>query len=81
MTITGSGSAKPAGVSIPGNWDYSHGGITYNIYSGYKKDYPFPGPDVYVEGTAGDGANTESAASAMESMIALIVALCVVLMY
>ena len=29
LTITGSGSARPAGVAIPGAWDYSHAGITY----------------------------------------------------
>jgi hypothetical protein len=50
LTVTGSGSANPAGVAIPGAWGYSDPAIVYNIYNDYTTPYPFPGPAVYVPG-------------------------------
>ncbi|KAI5857459.1 lytic polysaccharide monooxygenase [Durotheca rogersii] len=57
LTITGSGSAKPAGVSLPGAYKASDAGILVNIHSSLSA-YVAPGPAVY------SGGSTKSAGSA-----------------
>ena len=47
--ITGSGNAKPAGVTFPGAYKRTDPGILVNIYNGIKS-YIIPGPAPYVEG-------------------------------
>ncbi|KAL7625881.1 hypothetical protein AAE478_005105 [Parahypoxylon ruwenzoriense] len=57
LTITGSGSAEPAGVSLPGAYKASDPGILVNIHSSLST-YAAPGPAVYSGGStkqAGSG--------------------------
>ncbi|KAF3056473.1 putative endo-beta-1,4-glucanase D [Daldinia childiae] len=56
LTITGGGSAKPAGVSLPGAYKASDPGILVNIH-GKLDSYVAPGPAVYA------GGSTKSAGS------------------
>ena len=59
LTVTGTGTAQPPGVAIPGNWNYEHPAITYNLYS--NRNYTvFPGPDVYVAGSIKESDNTDT---------------------
>lgn len=57
ITVTGSGSADPATVSIPGAYDASDAGILINIYQSLTT-YAAPGPTVYA------GGSTRSAGAA-----------------
>ncbi|KAI1391703.1 lytic polysaccharide monooxygenase [Hypoxylon trugodes] len=50
LTITGSGSAKPAGVSLPGAYKASDPGILVNIHAALST-YVAPGPSVYASGS------------------------------
>ncbi|KAI8963131.1 lytic polysaccharide monooxygenase [Daldinia sp. FL1419] len=56
LTVTGGGSAKPAGVSLPGAYSSSDAGILVNIH-GKLDSYVAPGPAVYA------GGSTKSAGS------------------
>lgn len=56
LTVTGGGSAKPAGVSLPGAYKASDPGILVNIH-GKLDSYVAPGPAVYA------GGSTKSAGS------------------
>lgn len=57
LTVTGGGSAKPAGVSLPGAYKASDPGILVNIHAAMS-NYVAPGPAVY------SGGSTKSAGSA-----------------
>ncbi|KAI1469641.1 lytic polysaccharide monooxygenase [Daldinia caldariorum] len=50
LTVTGSGSAKPAGVSLPGAYKDSDPGILVDIH-GKLGSYVAPGPTVYAGGS------------------------------
>ncbi|TGZ78401.1 hypothetical protein EX30DRAFT_343302 [Ascodesmis nigricans] len=53
LVITGSGSAKPAGVKFPGAYKPTDPGIFVNIYAGEdvkNGKYVIPGPEVYTAG-------------------------------
>lgn len=56
LTVTGGGSAKPAGVSLPGAYEASDPGILVNIHAKLNS-YTAPGPAVYA------GGSTKSAGS------------------
>ncbi|XXH00939.1 hypothetical protein Hte_007290 [Hypoxylon texense] len=56
LTVTGSGSTKPAGVSLPGAYKASDPGILVNIHAAMS-GYVAPGPAVY------SGGSTKSAGS------------------
>ncbi|KAI1193424.1 carbohydrate-binding module family 1 protein [Nemania serpens] len=57
LTVTGSGSAKPAGVKLPGAYAASDPGILVNIHAAMST-YIAPGPTVY------SGGSTKSAGGA-----------------
>lgn len=57
LTVTGSGTAVPDTVSIPGAYDASDAGILINIYQSMST-YEAPGPTVYA------GGSTKSAGAA-----------------
>ncbi|KAI1400927.1 lytic polysaccharide monooxygenase [Hypoxylon fuscum] len=57
ITVTGGGSAKPAGVSLPGAYKASDAGILVNIHAAMS-NYVAPGPAVY------SGGSTKSAGAA-----------------
>ncbi|KAI3318760.1 carbohydrate-binding module family 1 protein [Xylariaceae sp. AK1471] len=57
LTVTGSGSAKPAGVSLPGAYAASDPGILVNIHAPMTT-YIAPGPTMY------SGGSTKSAGGA-----------------
>ncbi|KAI1103491.1 glycoside hydrolase [Jackrogersella minutella] len=50
LTVTGGGTAKPAGVSLPGAYKASDPGILINIHAAVS-DYVAPGPAVYSGGS------------------------------
>ncbi|KAK6954838.1 hypothetical protein Daesc_004807 [Daldinia eschscholtzii] len=50
LTVTGGGSAKPAGVSLPGAYKDADPGILVNIH-GKLDSYVAPGPAVYAGGS------------------------------
>ncbi|KAF2645727.1 hypothetical protein P280DRAFT_532065 [Massarina eburnea CBS 473.64] len=50
LTVTGDGSATPAGVSFPGAYDAADAGIQINIYQ-QLSTYVAPGPTVVAGGT------------------------------
>ncbi|KAI0143417.1 carbohydrate-binding module family 1 protein [Xylariaceae sp. FL1272] len=60
LTVTGSGSASPSGVSLPGAYSASDPGILINIYQSLST-YEAPGPTVY------SGGSTKSAGSPCEA--------------
>jgi len=47
VTVSGSGTANPAGVAIPGAYSRTDPGIYFNIYSSFSS-YVIPGPAVYT---------------------------------
>lgn len=51
LTISGSGSANPAGVAFPGYYTPTGPGMLFDVYSPYSS-YTIPGPALYVPGTA-----------------------------
>ncbi|KAI0158029.1 glycosyl hydrolase family 61-domain-containing protein [Hypoxylon sp. FL1284] len=67
LTVSGSGSAKPEGVSLPGAYDVSDPGILVDIHSAMS-DYVAPGPSVYSGGsTKTAGSECEGCASTCEA--------------
>ncbi|KAJ2849534.1 hypothetical protein IWW36_002572, partial [Coemansia brasiliensis] len=50
--VTGTGTAQPTGVAIPGAYKKDDPGIHYNLWDGLKT-YTIPGPPVYVPGSGG----------------------------
>ncbi|KAJ2806519.1 hypothetical protein H4R20_001656 [Coemansia guatemalensis] len=59
LTITGTGSAVPSGVAIPGLYKPDDPGIHFNLWDGHKS-YQIPGPAVYAGGGATTSNNTGS---------------------
>jgi len=57
VTVSGSGSANPAGVTIPGAYSLTDPGIRFDIYQQYN-NYIIPGPRPYVPQTSGTPAPT-----------------------
>ncbi|KAG8912185.1 hypothetical protein FRC01_005249, partial [Tulasnella sp. 417] len=51
LTVTGSGSASPAGVSFPGAYGLSDPGILFTLYTSFTT-YTIPGPTVYTPGSS-----------------------------
>jgi len=83
LSVTGSGSANPPGVAIPGNWTAADPAMNYKLWNDYTKPYPFPGPAVYVarNGT-GSNDSTDEAVSGVSRVVAtvsVIFALCLFL--
>ncbi|KAI1263703.1 carbohydrate-binding module family 1 protein [Xylariaceae sp. FL1019] len=60
LTVTGSGTASPSGVSLPGAYSASDPGILINIYQSLST-YEAPGPTVY------SGGSTKSAGGTCEA--------------
>ncbi|KAJ1861300.1 hypothetical protein LPJ73_001056 [Coemansia sp. RSA 2703] len=59
LSVTGSGSAVPNGVAIPGIYKSNTPGVLFNLYSSYTS-YPIPGPAVYVAGSVSGGNSSSS---------------------
>jgi len=57
LTITGSGTAKPAGVSFPGYYTNDGPGMMFDLYSSYNS-YTIPGPAIYKSGSSTGVAST-----------------------
>jgi len=73
LTITGSGTAKPAGVAFPGAYTPTDPGILFNIYASPMAKYIIPGPAVYTSSASGNtpsGGNTPSNDNGSSSMSA-----------
>eukprot|EP01114_Cavostelium_apophysatum_P024892 TRINITY_DN993_c0_g1_i3.p1 TRINITY_DN993_c0_g1~~TRINITY_DN993_c0_g1_i3.p1 ORF type:complete len:491 (+),score=82.68 TRINITY_DN993_c0_g1_i3:220-1473(+) len=51
LDVTGSGSVNPPGINIPGTMKYSDPGLSGVWWRDYIDSYPFPGPEVYREGS------------------------------
>jgi len=47
IKFTGSGTSEPAGVTFPGGYKQGEPGIYFDLYRG-AKEYPIPGPKLYV---------------------------------
>ncbi|KAJ2390435.1 hypothetical protein H4S02_001862 [Coemansia sp. RSA 2611] len=62
--VTGTGTAVPAGVAIPGAYKPDDPGIHYNLWDGLKT-YTIPGPPVY--GSGGSANGTAAASTAPEA--------------
>ncbi|KAK2060198.1 hypothetical protein LY76DRAFT_676879 [Colletotrichum caudatum] len=63
LTVEGSGSAKPAGVSFPGAYKATDPGLLINIYNKIT-NYVIPGPALYKSGSgSGSGSGSAPAAS------------------
>lgn len=62
LTISGSGTANPGGVSFPGAYSASGTGMIFDLYKAFSS-YPIPGPALYspssVPSTPTTGSNTE----------------------
>jgi cellulase len=59
LTISGSGSANPAGVAFPGYYTNTDAGIFLSIYQGIT-NYIIPGPAVYKAGSSSSGSSTSA---------------------
>jgi cellulase len=61
ITVGGSGSVQlPAGVSIPGAYKATDGGVLYDLYAG-RTSYPPIGPQVWNGASSGTPATTSRA--------------------
>ena len=47
ITVTGGGSANPAGVKFPGAYSANDPGIKVDIWGQNFKEYKIPGPAVF----------------------------------
>jgi cellulase len=56
LTISGSGSANPAGVAFPGAYTNQDAGMIFDLYSAYTT-YTIPGPAVYKSGSGSGSAS------------------------
>jgi lytic cellulose monooxygenase (C1-hydroxylating) len=52
LTISGSGTANPTGVALPGYYKNSDPGMLFNRYQSFTS-YPIPGPALYKSGSSG----------------------------
>lgn len=67
LTISGSGSSKPAGVAFPGAYLDTDPGILINIYNGLTS-YTIPGPALYGSGaTSSSGVSVSTSGSSSSS--------------
>jgi len=66
LTISGSGTADPAGVAFPGAYSDTDPGILINIYYNFTT-YIIPGPALYVSGSGSGSASASASASASSS--------------
>jgi len=62
LTISGSGSATPSAVSIPGAYSPTDPGILFNLYTTITS-YPIPGPAVYKAGSSSSSSGSSSSGS------------------
>ncbi|EIM91666.1 uncharacterized protein STEHIDRAFT_165886 [Stereum hirsutum FP-91666 SS1] len=69
LTVSGSGSATPSGVALPGAYATDDPGILINIYYPTPTTYAIPGPTVYSAGGS-TGSATSAAASSITSSAA-----------
>ncbi|PIA13817.1 hypothetical protein COEREDRAFT_48184 [Coemansia reversa NRRL 1564] len=60
LTITGTGSAVPSGVAIPGLYKPDDPGILFNLWDGHKT-YEIPGPPLYKSGGSVTSNNDNNA--------------------
>jgi len=74
LTITGSGTAKPTAIAIPGAYSPNDPGIFFDIYASPMATYVIPGPAVYTVGSgsgsgsaSGSGGSGDSIKSSPES--------------
>jgi len=58
LTISGSGTAKPAGVAIPGAYSASDPGMLFNLYNVFTS-YIIPGPAVYKANSSPSSPTTK----------------------
>jgi len=80
LTVTGTGKVNPPGVSIPGNWNASHAGMNYKLWTDFNKPYPFPGPAVYTVGSvtpSPTNEDTDNTDNTDEESTSIGVALCI----
>ncbi|EIM83161.1 uncharacterized protein STEHIDRAFT_149094 [Stereum hirsutum FP-91666 SS1] len=75
LVVTGSGTAEPSGVALPGAYATDDPGILINIYYPTVTSYDIPGPTVYTAGgstgsTAAASSSTAAASSAATSAAA-----------
>ncbi|KAF3914862.1 Endoglucanase-4 [Dactylellina cionopaga] len=57
INVTGSGSASPSGVLLPGAYSPTDPGIYWDLYRSYDS-YPLPGPTVYSGGGSSPSSTT-----------------------
>jgi len=57
LTISGTGTATPAGVQFPGAYSNNDPGIYYNLYATPMAPYVIPGPKLYVSGSSSGSAS------------------------
>lgn len=67
LTISGSGSANPAGVAFPGAYSDTDPGILINVYQTIPNPYVIPGPAVYVSGSGSSSSGASAPTSAPTS--------------
>ncbi|KAG9041218.1 hypothetical protein FS837_012544 [Tulasnella sp. UAMH 9824] len=66
LTITGGGSAHPAGVAFPGAYSLTDPGILFNLYTSFTT-YTIPGPTVYTPGGSSPTTTTKSSSPTSKS--------------
>lgn len=57
LSISGSGSANPAGVAFPGFYKNTDPGMLFDIYKSYSS-YPIPGPAIYRAGSSSSSSGS-----------------------
>lgn len=50
LTVSGTGRARPSGVSFPGAYQPTDPGVKFDLYQSYSS-YPIPGPALYRSGS------------------------------
>ena len=61
LTISGSGTANPAGVAFPGYYTNQDPGMLFDLYKPYTS-YPIPGPALYRGGSSSSSSGTPTSA-------------------
>jgi cellulase len=61
LTISGSGTAAPAGVAFPGYYKNDDPGMIFSVYQAFTS-YPIPGPPIYVSGSGSSSSGTATTA-------------------
>lgn len=62
LTISGSGSANPAGVAFPGAYVDTDPGLLFNIYQAFTS-YPIPGPALYKSGSSSSSSSSSGSSA------------------